>query len=178
MTNKVLEKTITHQIDGVALFEDRRYFKSTCERFLFIDRRYFKDFNETRNYISTLKPISLNDVVLNQFIHITELKSLLTVIEYNNLLCQILELSKEYDKINILFPYLVENKEFNSDSINRILEYSLNSKIVRNSFESQNLMFELIYKNKSIISSTLFHKVLSDFPHKSGGLGWVEMSKL
>lgn len=178
MTNKEIEKTIVYQIDGIALFEDRRYYRATCERFLFIEKTYLKEFNETLNYIPTLRPTSLIDENNYQFVHITELKPLLSIIDYNNLLCNILELSNEYDKINIIFPYLVENNDFTSESINRIIEYSLKSKTVRNAFEAQSHMLELVYKNKKKINSTLFHKALSDFPHKSGGLGWVDTSKL
>lgn len=178
MTNKKLENIILYKIDGVALFEDRRYYKATCDRFLFIKKAFLKEFNQTQNYISSLKPISLIDEEQFQYIYITELKSLISVNDYNNLLCNILKLSNEYDKINILFPYLVDNNNFSSDIINRILAFSLTSKHVRNSFEAQSLMIDLAYKNKSIIDATLFHRILSDFPHKSGGIGWVETNKL
>ena len=178
MTNKQLQKTIVYQIEGVALFEDRRYYRDTCDRFLFIEKAYLKEFNKVCSYISSLKPTSVFNDKITSFIHITELQTLISKFDYNNLLYKILELSNEFDKINIIFHYLVENKEYDSESINRIIEYSLKSKLIRNSFEAQKLMIDLIYNNKAIINSTLFHRVLSDFPHKSGGLGWVESSKL
>jgi hypothetical protein len=178
MANKKLEKTIVYQIEGVALFEDRRYYKTASDRFLFIEKTYLREFDKTIKYISNLKPKSLIDDNASHFIYVIELKPLMSASDYNNLLCKMLKISNEYDKINIVFPYLIENKDFSTESINRIIEYSLKSKTVRNAFQAQNLMLELIYINKSIIDSTLFNRVLSDFPHKSGGIGWVEMNKI
>jgi hypothetical protein len=177
MQDKTLTKTISYKIEGIALFEDRRFKNSFSERFLFVNKGYL-NFPEILSFKSLINPISLDENSKNEFIYIKEVKTIISNMDYNNLLCEIFEFCTNFEMTNIVFPLICENSDFDKESINRIMEYSLKNKSVRNSFTVQSFMLGFIYTNKSKMNSTLFHKGLSDFPHKSGGLGWVESIKL
>jgi hypothetical protein len=101
----------------------------------------------------------------------------LTKGEYNNLLIELLKKISSYDQMNILIIPLLKHKNYNKELINYLIEESLNNIIIRRSFEVQKHLLTIIVENKKLIDATLFHRVLSDFPHQSGE-GWVETSKL
>ena len=58
------------------------------------------------------------------------------------------------------------------------IDKALNNVTIRRSFEVQKHLLSIIVENKELIEPTLFHSALSEFPHKSGGLGWVDSGKL
>jgi hypothetical protein len=166
--NKKYDDTIVFKIDRVALFEDRRFFNASQKTYLFIDKECLKSQVDVKNYVSKLQPITVDESIKNRFIHAPEIKFLISNEEYNNVLIQVLELSTNFEEVNILFPYLVNNNDFDENSISKIVNFSLNSLLVKRSFNAQRMMFELAFKNKMKIDSSLLHSVMSDFPHAHG----------
>jgi hypothetical protein len=178
---KKLLHTLTYEIEHIALFEDRRFEKACGERFLFIDVKFLiKHFDRVVDNTSfNIKPTSLNGELGNNFCEIFELQPFLTTEEYNVLLFELLKNVQSFDQMNILIIPLLKHKNYSKELINYFIEKSLNDVTVRRSFEVQKHLITIIVENKALIESSLFHRVLSDFPHKSGeGLGWVESGKL
>ena len=170
---KELVDTKTYKINGVALFEDRRFYYATQETFIFIEKEFLKPYKNLQKYISKILPTSIIEKDKKKYIHLPEIKFLTSNVQYNDILCEILELSNDYEKINILFPYLVDNNDFDEKSINRIIDFSYKSNLVKHSLEANSLMLELVFKNKKKIDPTLFRIILSEFPHKNGLLGFT-----
>jgi hypothetical protein len=178
---KKLLQTLTYEIENIALFEDRRFEKALGERFLFVDVKFLiKHFNRVvDNSLFNIKPISLNEEFGNNFYEIFELQPFLTTEEYNILLFELLKNIRSFDQMNILIYPLLRHKNYSKELINYFIEKSLNDATIRRSFEVQKHLLTIIVNNKALIDSSLFHRVLSNFPHKSGdGLGWVEANKL
>ena len=165
---KIADKTIVFKIETVALFEDRRFTNATQETYLFIEKDFLKSNSEIKNYVPNFQTISVDETQKNNFIHALELKPLIPILEYNNMLIEVLELSTEFDEVNIVFPYLIDNNDFDENSINKVIQFSLNSSLVRRSFNAQRMMLELAFKNKSKMESKVLLSVLSEFPHAHG----------
>jgi hypothetical protein len=174
---KKLVSTLTYEIPFLALFEDRRFEKASCERYLFIDTDYlFHHYNLSINKVSiTLKPTSTTD---EKLIEIFELQRYLTTEEYNILLFELIEKVNSFDQMNILIIPLLKHKNYSKKLINYFIDKSLNDITIRRSFEVQKHLLSIITENKELIDPILFHRALSEFPHQSGGLGWVESGKL
>ncbi len=174
---KKLISTLTYKISGIALFEDRRFEKASGERYLFIDTDYlYQHFNLSIKKDSiAFKPSSLTE---NNFIEIFELQTYLTIEEYNILLFKLIENVNSFDQMNILIIALVKHKNYSNKLINYFIDKFLNDITIRRSFEVQKLLLTIIVENKEILDACLFHRALSEFPHQSGGLGWVELGKL
>lgn len=178
---KKLLQTLTYEIENIALFEDRRFEKACGERFLFIDVKFLiKHFDRVvDNTLFNIKPTSLNKQFGNNFYEIFELQPFLTTEEYNILLFELLKNVRSFDQMNILIYPLLKHKNYSKELINYFIEKSLNDATIRRSFEVQKHLLTIIVENKALVDSSLFHRVLSNFPHKSGdGLGWVESRKL
>ena len=165
---KIADYTIDFKIENVALFEDRRFTNATQETYLFIEKYSLKSNIEIKNYVPNFQTISVDETQKNNFIHALELKQLIPILDYNNMLIKVLELSTKFEEVNIIFPYLVDNNDFDEISINKVIQYSLNSSLVRRSFNAQRMMLELAFKNNSKLESQLFLSVLTEFPLAHG----------
>lgn len=172
--------TISYEIDNLALFEDRRFIKETSERYLFINTKFLEvKFNKLLDPMRfILRPTSLNDELGSNFIEISELKTILTTEEYNILLFELIKNVQTFDQMNILIIPLLHHQNYSRELINYFLNESLRNSTIRRSFEVQRNLLNIVVANKELIESDLFFKILSEFPHQSGGLGWVQTSKL
>ena len=177
---KRLLVTYTHKISGLALFEDRKFEKASGERYLFIDINFlYLNFNKSINKGSIIsKPTSLSEEFENEYIEIFELQTHLTIEEYNFILFELIKNVNSFDQMNILIIPLLKHKHFTKELINYFIDKSLTNVTIRRSFEVQKHLLSIIVENKELIEPTLFHNALSEFPHKSGGLGWVDSGKL
>lgn len=177
---KKLISTFTHKIPELALFEDRRFEKASGERYLFIEINFlYRTFHISINTDFTkFKPTSLSENIENTYIEIFELEQYLTIDEYNILLYELIKNISSFDQMNILILVLVKHKQFSKELINYFINKSLNDSTIRRSFEVQRHLLSIIIENKELIEPDLFHRVLSEFPHASGGMGWVDSGKL
>ena len=80
--------------------------------------------------------------------------------------------------MNILIIPLLQHQNYSKELINYFLNESLRNSTIRRSFEMQRNLLNIVVANKELIESDLFFKILSEFPHQSGGLGWVQTGKL
>lgn len=176
---KQLVNTISHEIDNLALFENRR-FNDRTEQYLFINTKFLEvKFNKLLDPKKfTLSPTSLNDELGVNFIEISELKTNLTTEEYNILLFELIKNVESFDQMNILIIPLLHHQNYSRELINYFLIESLRNSTIRKSFEVQRNLLTIVVANKELIESDLFFKILSEFPHQSGGLGWVQTNKL
>ena len=165
---KIEDSTIVFKIDKVAILEDRRFINATQETYLFIEKGYLKSYSEINNYVPKFQANSVDATQKNNFIHALELKTLIPILAYNAILIEVLELSTEFEEVNIVFPYLVDNNDFDENDINKVIHYSLNSSLVKRSFTAQRMMLELVFKNKRKMESKLLLSILSEFPHVHG----------
>ena len=165
---KIADKTIVFKIETVALFEDRRFTNATQETYLFIEKDFLKSNSEIKNYVPNFQTVSVDETQKNNFIHALELKPLMQIMDYNNMLIKVLEISTKFEEVNIVFPYLIDNNDFDENSISKIMNYSLNSLLVKKSFNAQSMMFELVFKNKRKMDSSLLQSILTDFPLAHG----------
>jgi hypothetical protein len=174
---KKLVSTLKYEISGFALFEDRRFEKASCERYLFLNTDYLNlHFNLSINKdLIKLTPTSTTE---EKFIEIFELQTFLTIEEYDILLFELIEKVNSFDQMNILIIALLKHKNYTKKLINYFIDKSLNDITIRRSFEVQKHLLSIITENKELINPILFHRVLSEFPHQSGGLGWVESGKI
>jgi len=176
---KQLVNTISHEIDNLALFENRR-FNDRTEQYLFINTKFlevkFNKLLDPKKFI--LSPTSLSDELGVNFIEISELKTNLTTEEYNILLFELIKNVESFDQMNILIIPLLQHQNYSKELINYFLNESLRNSTIRRSFELQRNLLNIVVANKELIESDLFFKILSEFPHQSGGLGWVQTGKL
>jgi hypothetical protein len=161
---------LNYEISGFAYFEDRRFERASCERYVFIKKSYLTSQFPTQrliiiHYTPKDVPLSLTEDTRESFLPILELKMLLSNANYNSILFELLAKAKSFDQINIIFEYLIEHKKYDLETINAILDLSLNSRTIRGSFEAQKLILTLVYENINLIESNLVHKILSEFPH-------------
>lgn len=177
---KQLVNTFSHEIDNLALFEDRRFLKESSERYLFVNSKFLEvKYNKVLDPKKfTLSPTSLSDELGVNFIEISELKTNLTTEEYNILLFELIKNVESFDQMNILIIPLLQHQNYSKELINYFLNESLRNSTIRSSFEVQRNLLNIVVANKELIESDLFFKILSEFPHQSGGLGWVQTSKL
>jgi hypothetical protein len=177
---KQIVNTISHEIDNIALLEDRRFLKDSSEQYVFINTEFIKrHFNKSldRNTI-TIIPTSLDIELGRKFIEISELKIILSIEEYNILLFELVKNVKTFDQMNIIMIPLFEHQNYSKELINYFLQESLCNSTIRRSFEVQRHLLNIVVANKELIEPNLFFKILSEFPHKSGGFGWVQTRKL
>jgi|Laugresbdmm110sd_1035091.scaffolds.fasta_scaffold01038_9 hypothetical protein len=177
---KKLLSTISYELENLALFEDRRFLKESSERYLFVNTKFLEvKYNKVldpKKFI--LSPTSLSDELGVNFIEISELKSNLTTEEYNILLFELIKNVESFDQMNILIIPLLQHQNYSKELINYFLNESLRNSTIRRSFEVQRNLLNIVVANKELIESDLFFKILSEFPHQSGGLGWVQTGKL
>jgi hypothetical protein len=167
---KKITNIINYEISGFAYFEDRRFERTFCERYVFIKKSYLTSHFPTQrlifiHYTPKDIPLSLTEDIRESFLPILELKMLLSNANYNSILLELLAKANSFDQVNIIFEYLIEHKKYDSETINAILDLSLNSRTIRGSFEAQKLILTLVYENINLIESKLVHKILSEFPH-------------
>jgi hypothetical protein len=176
---KKLIATYAHKISGLALFEDRRFEKTSGERYLFIDTNYlYLHFSKLLNKSKfILKPTSLTEEFGSEYIEIFELETHLTIDEYNFILFELIKNVNSFDQMNILIIPLLKHKHYTKELINYFIDKALNNVTIRRSFEVQRHLLSIIVENKELIEPRLFHSALSEFPHQSGE-GWVDSGKL
>lgn len=177
---KKLLSTISYELENLALFEDRRFLKESSERYLFVNTKFLEvKYNKVLDPKKfTLSPTSLSDELGVNFIEISELKTNLTTEEYNILLFELIKNVESFDQMNILIIPLLQHQNYSKELINYFLNESLRNSTIRRSFEVQRNLLNIVVANKELIESDLFFKILSEFPHQSGGLGWVQTIKL
>jgi hypothetical protein len=177
---KKLLSTISYELENLALFEDRRFLKESSERYLFVNSKFLEvKYNKVLDPKKfTLSPTSLSDELGVNFIEISELKTNLTTEEYNILLFELIKNVESFDQMNILIIPLFQHQNYSKELINYFLNESLRNSTIRRSFEVQRNLLNIVVANKELIESDLFFKILSEFPHQSGGQGWVQTSKL
>lgn len=167
-----MTKIFNFEISGFAYFEDRRFERSPCEEYVFIDKSYILDhFLESRkrilHYAPQESPLSLSEETREFYISILELKIMLSNENYNLILSNLVKKVNSFDQVNILFKFLIEHDNYDSNSINTIIQLSLYSNAIKRSFNAQRQILTLIFKNIDLIEPILIHKILSDFPHRS-----------
>jgi len=177
-------KIIHYEIPGVALFESRRFEKQIQQTFIFIRKNhlltiYNEDYKEIRNTYSPILPVLPEENLHNIYLEISYCRLVINVDKYCILLTDLLEGCSSYDEVNILFYYIRKQEVFTDETINKIVNMGLQRKTIRNSFEAQKYMIDIVFYNKHLLESDAYHSVLSKFPHASRkGLPWIESSKL
>jgi hypothetical protein len=169
---KVMTKIFNFELAGFAYFEDRRFKKHYCEELVFINKSYIiEHFPEYRkkilHYSPQESPLSLSEERRELFIPILELKILLSSDFYNKILTNLVKEVNSFEQVNILFKFLIEHDNYNSNSINAILRLSLHSTPIKRSFNAQRGILKLVLRNVDLIEPNLIQKILSDFPHRS-----------
>ena len=168
MKNKELSNIISYRIQGVAYFEDRRFVRAISEKYVFLEKAYlislFPDLeSELTDYSSSI-PLNQNDLRDDEVVTMLDLKVLLKNIEYNFLLLDLLSKAQTYDQVNMIFKYIISNKNFDSKTINSILELSLRKSLIQYSFQARDYLPMLIESNLSLIRSNVLHNFISNFP--------------
>ena len=72
--------------------------------------------------------------------------------------------AKGFDQINIVFDHLLAYKNYDSETINFIINLTINNWEIRSSFQAQNRLPELVLYNVQLIERDLVQKFISHFP--------------
>jgi hypothetical protein len=168
MANKELSNIIRYRIEGIAYFEDRRFVRAISEKYVFLEKVYLVSLfpalePELTNY-SSIIPLNQNDLTDDEVVTMVDLKVLLKNIEYNFLLLDLLSKAQTYDQVNVIFKYIIEQKKFDSRTINSMLELSLKESLIRNAFQARDYLPMIVESNLSLIRSDVLQDFLSKFP--------------
>ncbi len=164
-----IDRFLKYEIDGIAYLEERRFLKSTSLRFIFIKKTYLishypESCSSILSYNTVDTPLSLPEELRGLFISLVDLEGLITNKSYNLLLKELLTKAKGFDQINIVFDHLLAYKNYDSETINFIINLTINNWEIRNSFQAQNRLPELVLYNFQLIERDLVQKFISHFP--------------
>lgn len=164
-----IDRFIKYEIGGLAYLEERRFLKSPGKRFIFIEKAYLiSHYPESRSsilsYTTVDTPLSLPEESRKLFISLIELTELITNKSYNLLLKELLTKAKGFDQINIVFDHLLDYKNYDSETINFIINSTISYWEIRNSSQAQNRMPKLVLDNIQLIEGDLVRKFISHFP--------------
>jgi hypothetical protein len=164
-----IDRFLKFEIDRFAFLEERRFLKSPVKRYIFIEKTYLiSHYPESRSSILSYSPVdtplSLPEESRKLFTSLLELRELITNKSYNLLLKELLTKAKGFDQINIVFDHLLNYKNYDSETINFIIDSTINNWEIRNSFQAQNRMPKLVLDNIQLIKRDLVQKFISHFP--------------